>query len=269
MNTQNTPCLTAVKIDCCALANNHILDWGYAGLTETLNTLKEAGIRSSGVGEDIEEAQEPAVLDVKGKGRVIVFSMGSETSGIPLSWAASKSKAGVNLLRDTSEQTLRDTQRKIETIKSQGDIVVASIHWGGNWGYDIPFEQREFARRLVSEASVDIVHGHSSHHFKEIEVYENKLILYGCGDFLNDYEGIGGYETFRSDLCLMYFASVDAATGNLLSLDMKPMQIMHFRVNDASRNDAVWVKESLNHLGRKIGDSVELKEDNTLSLVWS
>jgi len=47
---------------------------------------------------------------------------------------------------------------------------------------------------------VDIVHGHSSHHVKGIEVHRGKLILYGCGDFIDDYEGIKGYEAFRDDL---------------------------------------------------------------------
>ena len=36
---------------------------------------------------------------------------------------------------------------------------------------------------------MDVIHGHSSHHVKAIEVYNGKLVLYGCGDFRNDYEG--------------------------------------------------------------------------------
>ncbi|HSE89904.1 MAG TPA: hypothetical protein VLJ79_27080 [Candidatus Binatia bacterium] len=44
-------------------------------------------------------------------------------------------------------------------------------------------------------------------------MHKNRLILYGCGDFFNDYEGIGGYEDYRGDLGLMYFADVDPRTG--------------------------------------------------------
>lgn len=79
-----------------------------------------------------------------------------------------------------------------------------------------------FAHRLIDEAGVDIIHGHSSHHVKAIEVYKDKLILYGCGDFLNDYEGIGGYEEFRADLALMYFATVEPSTGKVFDLHMTP-----------------------------------------------
>ena len=93
-----------------------------------------------------------------------------------------------------------------------GDLLVASIHWGSNWGYDIPPKQIAFAYRLIEEG-VTIVHGHSSHHVKAIEVFKGCLILYGCGDFLTDYEGIGGYEEFRSDLALMYIIELDSSRG--------------------------------------------------------
>jgi hypothetical protein len=67
------------------------------------------------------------------------------------------------------------------------------------------------------------LHGHSSHHPRPIEVYQGRLILYGCGDLINDYEGISGYEKYRDDLRLMYLASVDA-NGALVGLRMVPMQ---------------------------------------------
>jgi poly-gamma-glutamate capsule biosynthesis protein CapA/YwtB (metallophosphatase superfamily) len=68
MHPQNIGCLTAARSDCCCLANNHILDWGYDGLAETLRTLDAAGIAHAGAGGDAAEAAAPAVLDVRGKG---------------------------------------------------------------------------------------------------------------------------------------------------------------------------------------------------------
>jgi poly-gamma-glutamate capsule biosynthesis protein CapA/YwtB (metallophosphatase superfamily) len=268
MNPENIPCITAAEIDYCSLANNHILDWGYPGLSETLETLKKAKIKSAGAGQDLIEAETPAVLEVKGKGRVILFSFGSKTSGIPLSWAASKERPGVNLLMDFSEKTVREIKEKIQELKQQGDVVVASIHWGGNWGYEVPQEQREFAHKLIDDAGVDLIHGHSSHHVKGIEVYQGKLILYGSGDFLNDYEGISGYESFRDDLGLMYFVNVDPSTGKLVALKMTPTQIKRFRVNRASRVDALWLRDILNREGRKFGTQVELDKDFILTLQW-
>ena len=86
MNPDNIPCITAAQINCCVLANNHVLDWGYAGLAETLKTLKQADIKIAGAGLNVQEAQKPVEFAVPGKGRALVFSFGSETSGIPWSW---------------------------------------------------------------------------------------------------------------------------------------------------------------------------------------
>ncbi len=268
MNPQNIPCLTAAKIDYCSLANNHILDWGYAGLTETLATLQKVKINTAGAGQNLQQAQAPAVMAVEGKGRVIVFSYGLTTSGIPHNWAASEDKPGVNLLTDLSDKTVRHLAAQVQAVKQPGDIVVASIHWGSNWGYDIPPAQTEFAHKLIDQAGVDLIHGHSSHHVKGIEVYQAKLIIYGSGDFLNDYEGIGGYENFRSDLALMYFVSVDPATGKLVHLQMTPIQIKHFRANRASRADALWLSDTLNREGQQFGTRVEMNRANALTLKW-
>ena len=186
-------------------------------------------VKIAGAGRNLVEAQIPAIKKVSSKGRVILFAFGLGTSGIPSDWAASDEKPGVNLLKNLGAKSLRDIQDKVRRVKHKGDIVVASIHWGSNWGYEIPREQTIFAHRLIDEAGVDIIHGHSSHHAKAIEIYKDKLILYGCGDFLNDYEGIGGYEEFRADLSLMYFATVDSSTGKLLELLMTPTQIRRFK----------------------------------------
>jgi poly-gamma-glutamate synthesis protein (capsule biosynthesis protein) len=268
MNPENIPCMTAAKIDYCSLANNHILDWGYAGLTETIETLKKVNVKSAGAGHNLKEAETPAVMGIERKGRVIAFSFGSVTSGIPLSWAASEDKPGVHLLQGLSDKTVRYVKEKVEQVKPQGDIVVVSIHWGSNWGYEIPQEQTEFAHKLIDDAGVDVIHGHSSHHVKGIEVYKEKLILYGCGDFLNDYEGIRGYEYFRDDLGLMYFLSLDPSTGKLVCLRMTPTQIKRFRLNLAPRLDVLWLADTLSREGKRFGTRVELKKNNTLELQW-
>jgi poly-gamma-glutamate synthesis protein (capsule biosynthesis protein) len=267
MHPDNIACLTAAKIDYCSLANNHVLDWGYSGLIETLATLKKANIKIAGAGQNLQAAETPAIMEVPGKARAIAFSFGSSTSGIPRSWAATPERPGVNLLKDLSARTVEYIGKKVQQVKQAGDIVIASIHWGGNWGYEIPAKQIEFARQLIDRADVDLIHGHSSHHVKGIEVYRDRLIIYGCGDFLDDYEGITDYEAFRDDLSLMYFATVEPTTGKLVNLQMTPTQIKHFRVNRASKADALWLKDILNREGERFNTRVRLNQDNTLTLV--
>jgi poly-gamma-glutamate synthesis protein (capsule biosynthesis protein) len=267
MHPQNIGCLTAAKINACALANNHLLDWGYDGLSETLKTLDAAGIAHAGAGNDAEEAMQPAVLDTASHGRLVLFSFGLTTSGIPQEWKATSASPGVNLLNDLSELTAERVGHQMQAHQQSGDIIIASIHWGGNWGYEIPRAQIAFAHRLIEEGTA-IVFGHSSHHVKAIEVYKNRLILYGCGDFITDYEGISGYEAFRGDLALMYLVDVDPESGRLLSARLVPMQMRQFRLRRASPGDAEWLCNLLNELGKQGGTGARLQKDNGIKLEW-
>ncbi len=267
MHPENAPVLEAAGIDCCVLANNHVLDWGTAGLGETLETLAAAGIAATGAGRDCTAAEAPAVLPVRSGSRVLVFAYGVPTSGIPESWAATRRRPGVNFLPDLSAVTLRRVADGIAAARRPGDIVLASIHWGPNWGYEVPEAQVSFARGLVEEAGVDIVHGHSSHHPKAIEVYRDRPILYGCGDFLNDYEGIGGHEAYRPDLTLMYLPRVRATAG-LAGMTMVPFRIRRFRLERASEPDAAWLRDRLDNESRRFGTRVELATDGTLRVAW-
>ena len=129
-------------------ANGPILDWGHSSLSETLATLRKAGLKTAGAGRDIEEAEAPAILELDGERRVLVLSFGSVTAGIPRQWAATRGTPGVNLFPNLSGGTIRHIARKVEALKQPGDVVVASIHWGSNWGFHIPREQRTFAHKL-------------------------------------------------------------------------------------------------------------------------
>ena len=264
MHPDNIACITAAGIDCCTLANNHTLDWGYSGLTETLETLNRVKVKHTGAGGNRAEAEEPAIFELSGKGCVLVLSVGVVTSGIPSAWAATDDRPGVSLLRSLSDETVAELAARIELVKQAGDLVVVSIHWGSNWGYEIPQSQRHFAHRILDEAGVDVVHGHSSHHPKGIEVYRGKPILYGCGDFLNDYEGIGGYQEFRPDLALMYLLSLDAATGTLARLEMVPFQIRRFRAHRAGRKDTRWLQDTLDRVSQPLGTAVVLEGERLL-----
>lgn len=269
MHPRNVPVLTAAGIDCCVLANNHVLDWGFDGLEETLTTLEQAGMKTAGAGGDGREAAAPAVLPIEGRGRILVFGFGVPSSGIPLAWSASQRQPGVNLLPDLSAQTARRVGDGVRRIKRPGDVVIASIHWGGNWGYAVPRAERAFAHHLIDAAGVDVIHGHSSHHPKGMEVYKDRLVLYGCGDFLNDYEGIGGYEAYRDDLTLMYFTTVDPRDGRLVRLDMVPMQIRRFRLNAPGEDDVRWLADTLDRESARFGAGVRRDANGRLVLEWS
>lgn len=268
MHPRNIPCITAAKIDCCVLANNHVLDWGYAGLTETIKTLQHEGIKTAGAGDNLAQAQSPAIIEVAAKGRVLVFSFGMLSSGVPRQWGATANRAGVNLLVDLSDDAVHGIAEQVQSLHQPGDIVVVSIHWGENWGYDISGEQVRFVHQLIDNAGVDIIHGHSSHHVKAMEVYHNKPVFYGCGDFLNDYEGIAGYEQYRDDLALMYFVTMDPVNNELVNLEMVPTKVRRFQVNHAPPEDVLWLQRVLNREGKGFHNRTQIKGDQKLELQW-
>lgn len=269
MHPANADYLSAAQIDVCALANNHVLDFGVPGLMETLDTLHEAHIRTAGAGRNIREAELPAVVEVSDAHRVVVFSLGAENGGVPEDWSATENGPGVDYLPDLSTATANRVLERVARVTQPGDVVVASIHWGSNWGYDVPDEFVRFAHRLV-DGGVAVVHGHSSHHPRPIELYGGRLILYGCGDFLTDYEGISGHERFRGDLALMYFPTIDADTGELVDLHMLPIRVRRFRATVASDADAEWLRDTLVRESARFGTHVDLvpdPADDTLALV--
>ena len=269
MHPANVPCLTSARLDCCVLANNHVLDWGCAGLDETLAVLHGAGLLTAGAGRDETQAAAPAVIRLARGGRVLVFAYATATSGVPADWAAAAGRAGVSFLPDISARAADRVAGQTAATRCAGDILVVSLHWGGNWGFDISHQERAFAHRLIDAGGADIVYGHSSHHVKGIEVYRERLVLYGCGDFLNDYEGIGGHQTYRPDLVLMYVPLVDAATGALRALSAVPMQIRHFRLHRAPEEGVAWLHATLDREGGKHGAHVIRAADDTLVLRWN
>ncbi len=267
MNPKNIGCLTAAGVDCCVLANNHVLDWGVAGLVETLEALQSAGIHSAGAGRNAAEAAAPAIVDLGGGHRVLVFGFALESSGVPPSWSAGPSRPGVNLLSDPSEKTIAAIADRARMARRDGDLLIASLHWGGNWGYAIPPEHRILAHRLI-DAGFAVIHGHSSHHPLAVEIYQGRPVLYGCGDFISDYEGIAGYEAFRGDLAILYLPQLLVPSGALISLTMHSFCVRNFRLHHASAADAAWLQTTLDRESTPFGTRMTLEAVNLLSATW-
>ncbi|KTD21606.1 CapA family protein [Legionella londiniensis] len=245
MHPGNIITLQAAGIDVCALANNHVMDWGRDGLIETLKVLHKAGINTSGAGENLDQAQMPAIIPLNERNRCLIFSLGLETSGIPAGWQARANRPGVWLLDDLSSDTVTIIKNTIDYFRKPGDICIVSIHWGGNWGYQIPAEHQDFAHELIDEAGIHLLHGHSSHHPQGIEIYNHMPILYGCGDFFNDYEGISGYEEYKGHLSLMYFLKFDPITLWIKHIELVPMEIKKFSLHYPAIHDFKWMLETM------------------------
>lgn len=270
MNPSNIGCLEILQPDCCVLANNHMLDWGIEGLRETLSVLRDSGIRCCGAGVDRLSALQPVALPLnpggENAGKLLIFAFGVDSSGIPATWAAAEGQPGLCYLDAATPRTAQQVSHLIEQYKGPLDRVIVSLHWGGNWGYEIADDQIGFAHSLIDSGAADVLYGHSSHHPIGIEIYRGKLILYGCGDLINDYEGITARPPHRSDLSLMYWIDLNTPTGCLMDLRMTPLRIRKFRLERASEEEARQLNDELIEASSVFGSDFELEFEPNLNI---
>lgn len=264
MSPDNLGSLSVAEPNVCVLANNHVMDFGPRGLSDTLRALEAAGLDIVGAGRDLDSASAPVIVAPDGRPAIAVLAYGHRSSGVPAHWAASTDRPGIAVLLDLSASTAASVAARVEREKQRGAIVVLSLHWGSNWGYEVPREQVRFAHRMV-DAGVDVVYTHSSHHPRPIEVYAGRLVLYGCGDFVNDYEGIRGYERYRDELRLL-FRVVLAPDGSLVSADLVPFQSRRLRLERAGPPDVRWLASVLDEQSRRYGVRVRPTPDDRITL---
>lgn len=268
MSPAHVGCLAAARIDACSLANNHVLDWGAQGLDDTLATLHAAGVLTAGAGADLQQAQAPAVLALPGGSRLLLFALSTPTCGVPSAWAAQAQRSGVAWLPRLDEAAAQDLAHRVRQHRRAGDIAVVSLHWGENWVDAVPEQQRWFAHRLIDLGAADVVHGHSSHHPLPIEVHAGKLVLHGCGDLVNDYEGIGPHGRQRSDLGCLYGVTLDRADGRLVGLDIVPLQLQRFRLVLPQAAEREWLHRLLAEGCQALGTRIEASAQGHWRLGW-
>ncbi|OQV08303.1 hypothetical protein CLAIMM_12603 [Cladophialophora immunda] len=265
----NIQCLTEVGIGGGArrgyvsLANNHTLDWDIEGLQETVKVLAENGVEFAGAGRTKEEAHKPATLWVGGADwwDIKCWSFADH----PNEWA------GVDAFnyfeytgkgRDTVKQQLlakdhSEGQRKL-------GLKVVSMHWGPNYRWRPAKEIVDLAHWMIDECGVDIIHGHSSHHVQGVEIYNGKLVIYGCGDFVDDYAVDGNY---RNDLSAAWKVSVGEKTVKkageseleVRRLEVFPNRIQRFQAHLLKGDDPdhEWVERTFRRLCHRFGTEVE------------
>nr|WP_302183416.1 CapA family protein [Halomicroarcula limicola] len=249
------PALEAAGVDCCALANNHVLDFEEPALLDTLDALDEAGIAHAGAGRVRSEAFRPAEVAVADLDVAVV----SLTDNTPEYAATDASPGTAHVETDPTDAAVRRTVG--ETLdrarERDPDLLVASLHWGPNMRTEPPEPFREFAHWLV-DAGVDVVHGHSAHVFQGVEVYDGSLVCYDTGDFVDDY---AVDERLRNDRSFLFELSVTPG-GRVTALRLVPTEIADFAVHAASETAAAWSRDRMRRLSEPFGTTFERDGDH-------
>lgn len=170
------PILKQAGIDGVTLGNNHIMDAGGSGLEETLRHLDDADISHAGAGTDLAAAREPMIFDL-GDLKVGILSY----QGVPnyeWSWATENDAGTAPLEEDVMKED-------VQNLRPQVDLAIVMPHWGIEYTAPPEPEQVEFSHAAI-DAGADFLVGDHAHWPKGIEMYEDKPIFYGTGNFLFD-----------------------------------------------------------------------------------
>jgi poly-gamma-glutamate capsule biosynthesis protein CapA/YwtB (metallophosphatase superfamily) len=218
--------LKAASIDYASLANNHTLDYDIEALIEMLNLLDRNKIAHSGAGRDLNDAMKSSVLR-RNSLRIGVVSL---TDNQP-EWEATTKSAGINYIPITLENNYYDKRLKLciynAKIAGSADIVIVSSHIGPHFREIPSAEYVSFAHRVI-DLGADIYWGHSNHMPQGIEIYKNKLIMYDCGDFIDDYAIDAVY---RNDLSFIFLLNIDQSSKRLNYIELVPTKIWEFKAN--------------------------------------
>jgi poly-gamma-glutamate capsule biosynthesis protein CapA/YwtB (metallophosphatase superfamily) len=163
---------------------------------------------------------------------------------------------------DYSSTTRQRLKKMLMSTPFQPWLKIFSVHWGPNYSWELSGDIRNLAHFLIDECDVDLVHGHSSHHIQGVEVYSGKLIIYGCGDFVDDYALNASY---RNDLSAIWRLRIDTPTGDnreplkITKLEIFPTQIRLFQANllKPDNPDHRWVHEKVEELSKSFGTVVQ------------
>lgn len=179
--------LLAGKINLVSLANNHIMDYGYSCLQETIDVLAKHQIKFAGAGRNLQEARKAAILEVKGK--KIGFLSYSLT--FPEEFWASDSTPGTCFPYDTF------VFKDVKALKKTTDFVIVSCHWSAELLENAKKYQINLAHRMI-DAGADLILGHHPHVLQGIEMYKDRLIAYSLGNFI-----FGSYSENAKDSMLL------------------------------------------------------------------
>ncbi|WP_101842412.1 CapA family protein [Halobacillus sp. Marseille-P3879] len=157
------------------LANNNVLDYGIAGLTDTMNTFNDAETDFIGAGQNLSEA---GAIHYKEYNGVTVASLGFNDI-LDYSTQATETAAGV---LGADPETFMPL---IEEAKANADLVFVHVHWGKEYEHDIQPKQRDYAHAMA-EAGADAIFGTHAHVLAPIEKYKDTVIFYSLGNFIFD-----------------------------------------------------------------------------------
>ena len=206
-----------------SIANNHMMDFGPTGLTDTCHYLDECGVKYCGGGANLVEATRPLVIE-RCQQRIGFLSYCDVEQKSPL--YADKDQAGV------AAWDRESSLAQICKLRSVVDRLIVMLHWGVEMSCLPSVEQRKLARCIIS-AGADVILGSHPHVLQPIEEINGKVVAYSLGNFLFSpmyWRGVNAMgENFCSKLRL---PRLSRRTG-WLQIDFEPKGLIRWVLHPA------------------------------------
>ncbi len=174
-NPDRVSVLQEMGVDVVTLANNHVYDYGKQALLDTFTTLEDADIDYFGAGKNIEEAMSPVYYEFDGK--IVALVGASRAEKFRMTPQATETEPGILRCYDT-ELFLQ----AIEEADKNADFVIAVVHWGTEYSYDLEEVQLSTGKAYLDAGADAIIGGHS-HCLQGMEYYDGKPIVYSLGNY--------------------------------------------------------------------------------------
>jgi poly-gamma-glutamate synthesis protein (capsule biosynthesis protein) len=204
-----------------AMANNHALDQGEAGLTHSIRRLSANNIQVAGAGGNLEEAWQARIVELKG--RKIGFLAVSYAS-----WNYGTDERNEYVARIEDLDRLRSG---IRALRSQADYIVVCMHAGEEYTREPGPAQVKFAHAAI-DAGVNLVVGSHPHWLQPFERYKTGLIFYSLGNFIFD---LDSSPATREGAAVRLFIGVNG----LLSAQVFPVEIENSCCPRPARQDEI------------------------------
>jgi len=199
-------------VDLVTMANNHVLDYGPAGLADTLADARAARFPYVGIGADAAAAWAPYVTTVKGT-RIAVIGV-SQVAELASSWVATATRPG-----EANAIDLNRTLAAVRAARRLAPTVIVFMHWGTE-GQACPDPGQLSLARQLAAAGATIIVGAHAHMLQGSGWLGRTFVAYGMGNFLwweNSYSTATGVLelTIRphAPLAARFIPAVVSATG--------------------------------------------------------
>jgi poly-gamma-glutamate synthesis protein (capsule biosynthesis protein) len=204
--------LADAGIDVVSLANNHTMDFGAAGLTDTIAALDAAGVKHSGAGENDAAARQPVVLTANGL-RIAFLSYEGVSESTPAT-ATTPGEAWADVAKIDAD---------VRAAKRDADLVVVSLHAGVEYT-DAPSEIQLAAAKAAVDAGATLVLGHHAHVFQGWRRVGSAVIVYGLGNFVFDldFDDLATLGPRPFETCVMRF---ELTKDGVQSVTCRPVYI--------------------------------------------